>query len=266
MVPIYIGTAGWSIPKQHAAELPQTGTHLERYSQIFSCAEINSSFYRSHRVSTWENWAASVPENFRFSVKAPKAITHEAKLHMHTRSAQRLPRRSENPRQQTRPNPLPASSQVSSSTPQSPNPSSICFAINTPAPPCFEPRHPTWFTAEANHLLQRFHIARAATDPARVPAAATAGGDSQLLYCRLHGSPAHVLLRLSGLLPAIPRRRHRATSSKRNLVHLRQHRIRRRTRQRSHASTPAEETRAYIFLATTSLPTSYRSPPAPAAP
>ena len=56
------------------------GTHLERYSKVLSCAEINSTFYRSHRPSTWKKWVESVPESFRFSVKAPKAITHETNL------------------------------------------------------------------------------------------------------------------------------------------------------------------------------------------
>ena len=42
--------------------------------------EINSSFYRPHRTATYERWAASVPEDFRFAVKVPKAITHERRL------------------------------------------------------------------------------------------------------------------------------------------------------------------------------------------
>ena len=71
-----IGCAGWSIPKAHAGAFPAVGTALERYAQVFDCVEINSSFYRSHRPSTYERWAASVPDHFRFSVKMPKQITH----------------------------------------------------------------------------------------------------------------------------------------------------------------------------------------------
>ncbi len=70
MSKIYIGTAGWSIPKQYADEFPSAGTHLARYSKNLNCTEINSSFYRSHRFSTWAKWADSVPNDFRFSVKA----------------------------------------------------------------------------------------------------------------------------------------------------------------------------------------------------
>src|SRR5215217_2835510 len=77
---IRTGTAAWSIPREHAAPFPVTGSHLERYGAVFNAVEINSSFYRPHRTATYERWAASVPEDFRFAVKVPKAITHERRL------------------------------------------------------------------------------------------------------------------------------------------------------------------------------------------
>jgi hypothetical protein len=77
---IRIGTAGWSIPKEHAAPFPTLGSHLERYAAVFNAVEINSSFYRPHRPATYERWAASVPQSFRFSVKIPKTVTHERRL------------------------------------------------------------------------------------------------------------------------------------------------------------------------------------------
>src|SRR5690242_448173 len=77
---IYVGCAGWNIPQRFSAEFPSEGSHLERYSRTLPCAEINSSFHRSHRQSTWERWARSVPVGFRFSVKAPKQITHATAL------------------------------------------------------------------------------------------------------------------------------------------------------------------------------------------
>src|SRR5581483_7212031 len=75
-----IGCAGWIIPRLATPLFDTEGTHLERYSRVFNCCEINSSFYRSHKRETWERWANSVPDEFRFSVKVPKAITHEARL------------------------------------------------------------------------------------------------------------------------------------------------------------------------------------------
>src|SRR5579884_3235042 len=79
-VNVRVGCAGWNIPKQFASQFATHGTHLERYSRRFFCTEINSCFYRAHRSQTWQRWAESVPENFKFSVKAPKAITHDGLL------------------------------------------------------------------------------------------------------------------------------------------------------------------------------------------
>jgi len=42
--------------------------------------EINSSFHRPHQRKTYEPWARCTAANFRFSVKLPKAITHERRL------------------------------------------------------------------------------------------------------------------------------------------------------------------------------------------
>ena len=77
---VRIGCAGWSIPKGYGDRFPRKGTHLVRYAARFPAVEINSSFYRPHRPTTYARWAASVPEDFRFSVKAPKLPTHERRL------------------------------------------------------------------------------------------------------------------------------------------------------------------------------------------
>ncbi|MFC7739592.1 DUF72 domain-containing protein, partial [Roseomonas sp. GCM10028921] len=77
---VYVGTAGWSIPKQHAADFDADGSHLERYARRLSAVEINSSFYRPHRPATYARWAASVPDGFRFSAKVPRTVTHDRRL------------------------------------------------------------------------------------------------------------------------------------------------------------------------------------------
>ena len=77
---IYIGTAAWSIPREHQARFPAGDSLLARYAKVLPAVEINSTFYRPHRASTFERWAASVPRAFRFSVKIPSAITHDQQL------------------------------------------------------------------------------------------------------------------------------------------------------------------------------------------
>jgi uncharacterized protein YecE (DUF72 family) len=185
---IRIGTAGWSIPRQFTNEFPEAGTHLERYARVLSCAEINSSFYRSHRTSTWEKWAQSVPADFRFSVKAPKTITHQAGLAC-------TPEQLKNFLAET----TTLADKLGVILFQLPP--KLAFHLTTAktfltllrdlyaGPAVFEPRHPTWFSAEANHLLQSFHVARVAADPAPVPEAGNSAGWNKLVYYRLHGSP-----------------------------------------------------------------------------
>src|ERR1700754_3264244 len=77
---VRIGTAGWSVPSRYAAMVPTDGSHLERYARCLNAVEINSSFYRPHQRKTYERWAQSTPAGFNFSVKIPKAITHEQRL------------------------------------------------------------------------------------------------------------------------------------------------------------------------------------------
>ena len=78
--PVFIGTAGWSVRKDAPAEFQGEASHLTRYSRGLNCVEINSTFLRPHRAATWARWAQTVPEHFRFAIKAPKAITHTARL------------------------------------------------------------------------------------------------------------------------------------------------------------------------------------------
>ena len=77
---IWVGTAAWNLPQAHRDAFPARGSQLERYAGRFPAVEINSSFYRPHRPATYERWAASVPDEFRFAVKMPREITHKRRL------------------------------------------------------------------------------------------------------------------------------------------------------------------------------------------
>src|SRR3712207_2589622 len=178
---IRIGTAGWSIPKEHAAPFPALGSHIERYAGVFNAVEINSSFYRPHRTTTYERWAASVPETFSFAVKVPKAITHERRL---TDVGDLLDRfLSEVAGLGSRLGPLlvqlPPSLSFQTGIADrflSELRSRIVGSI------VCEPRHASWFTPEVETLLAELRIARVAADPAPVPGADEPGGWRGLSY------------------------------------------------------------------------------------
>lgn len=53
---------------------------LKYYSQIFDITEINLTFYKIPEKSITKRWHDDTPENFRFTAKFPKIITHEKRL------------------------------------------------------------------------------------------------------------------------------------------------------------------------------------------
>ncbi len=53
---------------------------LAYYSERLPTVEINNTFYRMPKTEVLANWAATVPANFRFSIKASQRITHMSRL------------------------------------------------------------------------------------------------------------------------------------------------------------------------------------------
>jgi uncharacterized protein YecE (DUF72 family) len=185
---IFVGTAGWSLPRAVAGEFTAEGTHLERYSRVFRAAEINSSFYKPHSRATYARWAALTPRGFRFAVKLPRRITHEDRLRR-ARPAL-LAFLAEVSGLGSRLGPLLI--QLPGSLPFEPRLARSFFgtlrSVHAGAV-VLEPRHPDWFSPRAEALLVEHRIGRVAADPARVPAAGRPGGWPGIVYFRLHGSP-----------------------------------------------------------------------------
>jgi uncharacterized protein YecE (DUF72 family) len=186
--PVYVGCAGWSIPRAYAERFPAEGSHLERYGRRLPAVEINSSFYRPHRPQTYARWAASVPAGFRFAVKVPREITHRARLRDCAAPLERFLAEASALGAQLGPLLV----QLPPSLRLDPAAAEAFFALlraRFDGPVACEPRHESWFSAEAEALLVAARVARVAADPAPVPAAARPGGWPGLVYYRLHGSP-----------------------------------------------------------------------------
>jgi uncharacterized protein YecE (DUF72 family) len=182
-----IGCAGWGIHKDIAHAFPLEGSQLERYAAVLPAVEINSSFYRPHQPQTYARWAAGTPEAFRFSVKLPRTITHDAKLREVDALLDRF---------------AGEAGQLGHKL--------GCVLVQLPPSGAFnedvvrdfllrlrarfgcmlalEARHPTWFGDAATEVLREARVTRVIADPAagqpgpHVPTTA----DS---YLRLHGSP-----------------------------------------------------------------------------
>jgi uncharacterized protein YecE (DUF72 family) len=183
-----VGTAGWAVPRALAEHLPAKGSALERYAARFDAVEINSTFYRSHRPGTYARWAAATPPRFRFAVKLPRAITHDARLSNTTSLVTAF--RDEAFHLGEKLGPLLV--QLPPSLAYDAEVAGAFFQdlrdLWPTAIDC-EPRHASWFAAEADAMMAAHRVARAGADPARHPGAATPGGWKGLAYWRLHGSP-----------------------------------------------------------------------------
>lgn len=182
----FIGTAAWSITKSSAHRFAADGSSLTRYASVFDGVEINSSFYKKHKPETWQRWAASVPERFRFAVKVSKRVTHELRLtnaeadfDMFLQDVRLLGDRLG-----------PILLQL---------PPTLKFDEDVAAGffdhvrevfdgrVVIEPRHRSWADAAASQLLAHHGIVRVIADPAVMEPEGQEQGD--FLYLRLHGSP-----------------------------------------------------------------------------
>jgi uncharacterized protein YecE (DUF72 family) len=80
----YIGCSGWSYSAWqgpfYPANIDNSSDWLRYYASVFDYVEIDSSFYRMPNLFTVKNWFKKTPENFRFTAKFPKVITHDKRL------------------------------------------------------------------------------------------------------------------------------------------------------------------------------------------
>ncbi|HKE44207.1 MAG TPA: DUF72 domain-containing protein [Steroidobacteraceae bacterium] len=80
---IWVGTSGYNYPEWRGSFYPEkfpTAKMLPYYAERLKTVEINYTFYRSPNPKILEGWSAQTPDHFRFTLKAPKRITHDARL------------------------------------------------------------------------------------------------------------------------------------------------------------------------------------------
>jgi uncharacterized protein YecE (DUF72 family) len=75
---LLVGASGFSFASWRPGFYPagmRPDDFLSFYAKRLSTVELNGTFYRQPAAATFERWAASVPDGFRFSVKAPRTIS-----------------------------------------------------------------------------------------------------------------------------------------------------------------------------------------------
>jgi uncharacterized protein YecE (DUF72 family) len=185
---VRVGIAGWAMPATLSDKSPQAQSHLEQYSQYFNAVEINSSFYRPHRLHTYQRWGESVPPSFRFAVKMPKLITHERRL---SRCAEDLSAflhsvAGLDDKLGVLLVQLPASAIFNEKVTRE---FLELLTGQTAAKIVCEPRSPSWFISAAEDLFAQFAVTRVNAHPVPWHCPGNTLEDRDFAYLRLHGAP-----------------------------------------------------------------------------
>lgn len=83
MPDVHIGTSGWHYMHWKGPFYPEdlpARRFLEYYAARFSTAEVNNTFYQLPKADKLEAWRETVPDDFVFTVKASRYLTHMKKL------------------------------------------------------------------------------------------------------------------------------------------------------------------------------------------
>jgi uncharacterized protein YecE (DUF72 family) len=80
---VLVGTSGYNYPEWRGTFYPEkfsTAKMLAFYAERFRTVEINYTFYRMPNEKLLRGWDAGSPDGFTFTLKAPRRITHDARL------------------------------------------------------------------------------------------------------------------------------------------------------------------------------------------
>jgi uncharacterized protein YecE (DUF72 family) len=92
-VTVWVGTSGYQYPEWKGSFYPQKmppACMLRFYAEHFATVEINYTFYRMPNEQILAGWNSDTPERFKLTLKAPKRITHDARLRNCAEAVQRF--------------------------------------------------------------------------------------------------------------------------------------------------------------------------------
>jgi len=190
-VTIRVGTSGWSYGHWEGVLYPPgmpAADRLHRYVQEFSTVELNASFYRWPRDSTFAGWRHRLPEGFTMSVKAPRGLTHAKRLYGPEAWSQRMARswhelrgRREALLVQLRPDQERDDARLDHFLRTLPDWVRVAVEL----------RHPSWVDDAVFAMLERHGAAYCVTSGAGLPCVLRA--TAPVVYVRMHGPDHHHL-------------------------------------------------------------------------
>jgi uncharacterized protein YecE (DUF72 family) len=156
---LYVGTSGYSYKEWkgtfYPEDLPEKQM-LRFYGERFRSVEINNTFYRMPKATVLEGWAAEVPADFKFVLKAPQRITHIQRLNEADDSVAYLLKVAAALKERLGPLLFQLPPYLKKDSQRLRN-----FLALLPQDPrsAFEFRHPSWFDDEVFGLLRDHHAA-----------------------------------------------------------------------------------------------------------
>jgi uncharacterized protein YecE (DUF72 family) len=186
---LYLGTSGWAYKDWGRTFYPAKLTSAERLAYLathFNSVEINNSFYRLPPADNFQTWHDQTPDQFKFSVKVSRLITHNHRLanlgdswinfiaaagHLQSKLGVYLLQF---------PGRLAATAETVGRVGQ--------FARDHSGPPlAFEFRHQSWFEAPAMDMLANIQTCLVHADSSSFPKTPDQFQPGPIAYFRLHG-------------------------------------------------------------------------------
>ena len=149
---IRAGTSGWSYKEWKGHFYPEklaAKDMLRFYGERFPTVEVNNTFYRMPNAATLEGWAAQVPEDFSFVLKASKRITHDKRLKEAGDSVEYLLRTAAALGPKLGPLLIQLPPNMKKDVPRLRD-----FLVSLPARAAFEFRHASWYDDEVYEALR----------------------------------------------------------------------------------------------------------------
>ena len=186
---VYVGTSGFYYPHWIGAFYPEglAKTHwLEYFVQHFKTVEMNSTFYHLPKAKTIEHWVQRSPDNFLFSFKAWRVITHYKKLKDIKDDLYLFLQLIKPIRQKT-------AAILFQLPPSLHKDTTLLESFLQLLPPGYrfaiEFRHDSWYDDEIIEMLRRYRVALCLHDFGQKKPLLVATGD--FVYIRLHGPSGH---------------------------------------------------------------------------